>query len=51
VTEVGSSWVRSQTAAKAGQAFYIAGITAVETTSAITRRQRGGSCHETLPLV
>jgi predicted nucleic acid-binding protein len=43
VTEVGSSWVRAQTAAKAGHTLYIAGITAVEMTSAITRRQRGGS--------
>jgi predicted nucleic acid-binding protein len=43
VTEVGSSWVRSQTAARAGHTLYIAGITAVEMTSAITRRQRGGS--------
>jgi uncharacterized protein len=43
VTEVGSGWVRAQTAAKAGHTLYIAGITAVEMTSAITRRQRGGS--------
>ena len=43
VTEVGSSWVRAQTSAKAGHTLYIAGITAVEMTSAITRRQRGGS--------
>ena len=43
VAEVGSGWVRAQTAAKAGHTLYIAGITAVEMTSAITRRQRGGS--------
>ena len=43
VTEVGSGWVRAQSAAKAGHTLYIAGITAVEMTSAITRRQRGGS--------
>jgi predicted nucleic acid-binding protein len=43
VTEVGSSWVRVQTAAKAGHTLYIAGITAMEVTSAITRRQRGRS--------
>jgi predicted nucleic acid-binding protein len=43
VTEVGSGWVRAQTAVKAGHTLYIAGITAVEMTSAITRRQRGRS--------
>jgi predicted nucleic acid-binding protein len=43
VTEAGSGWVRAQTAAKAGHTLYIASITAVEMTSAITRRQRGGS--------
>jgi predicted nucleic acid-binding protein len=43
VNEVGSHWVRAQTAAKAGHTLYIAGITAVEMTSAITRRQRRGS--------
>jgi predicted nucleic acid-binding protein len=43
VTEVGSSWVRALTAAKAGHTLYIASITAVEMTSAITRRQRDGS--------
>ena len=43
VTEVGSAWVRSLTRAKAGHTLYIASITAVEVTSAITRRQRGGS--------
>ena len=43
VTEAGSGWVRAQTAAKAGHTLYIASITSVEMTSAITRRQRGGS--------
>jgi predicted nucleic acid-binding protein len=43
VTEIGSGWVRARTAAKSGHTLYIAGITAVEMTSAITRRQRGGS--------
>jgi uncharacterized protein len=42
VTEVGSAWVRSLTQAKAAHTVYIARITAVEITSAITRRQRGG---------
>src|SRR5436309_640086 len=42
VTEVGSAWVRSLTCAKPAHTLYIARITAVEITSAITRRQRGG---------
>jgi predicted nucleic acid-binding protein len=42
VIEVGSPWVKSLIRAKAAQAIYIARITAVEVTSAITRRQRGG---------
>lgn len=42
VTEAGSAWVRSLTRAKAAHTLYIARITAVEITSAITRRQRGG---------
>jgi predicted nucleic acid-binding protein len=42
VDEVGSTWVRAQTRAKAGHTLYIARITSVEITSAITRRQRGG---------
>jgi uncharacterized protein len=41
VNETGSSWVRSLTRIKAGHTLYIARITAVEITSAITRRQRG----------
>ncbi len=43
VREVGTAWVRSLTGAKTPHAVYIARITAVEVTSAITRRQRGGS--------
>jgi predicted nucleic acid-binding protein len=43
VTEEGSVWVRSLTSAKAAHTLYIARITAVEITSALTRRQRGGS--------
>jgi hypothetical protein len=43
VAEAGSHWVRSLTAAKAGHLVYVAGITAVEMVSAITRRQRGGT--------
>ena len=41
VDETGSTWVHSLTRAKAGHTLYIARITAVEITSAITRRQRG----------
>jgi hypothetical protein len=43
VNETGSVWVRSVTRAKAAHTLYIARITAVEMTAAITRRQRGGS--------
>lgn len=43
VGEAGSAWVRSVTRAKTGHTLDIARITAVEITSAITRRQRGGS--------
>ena len=42
VTETGSLWVRSLMRAKVGHRIYIARITAVEVTSAITRRQAGG---------
>jgi uncharacterized protein len=42
VTESGSPWVKSLVHAKAGHRLYIARITAVEVTSAITRRQYGG---------
>ncbi len=42
VTETGNAWVRSLTRVKAAHTLYIASITAVEITSAITRRQRGG---------
>jgi len=42
VDEAGSPWVRTLTRVKAGHTLYIARITAVEITSAITRRQRGG---------
>jgi predicted nucleic acid-binding protein len=41
VTEVGTAWVKSLVHAKAGHTLYIARITAVEITSAITRRQYG----------
>jgi uncharacterized protein len=39
VTEAGSPWVKSLVRAKAAYTLYIARITAVEVTSAITRRQ------------
>jgi predicted nucleic acid-binding protein len=42
VIEAGSPWVKSLVRAKAGHTLYISRITAVEVTSAITRRQRGG---------
>jgi uncharacterized protein len=42
VTEVGSTWVKSLVRAKAGHTLYVARITAVEVTSAITRRQHKG---------
>jgi predicted nucleic acid-binding protein len=42
VTEAGSPWVKSLVRAKAGHTLYIARITAVEVTSAITRRQHVG---------
>lgn len=43
VIEEGSHWVRSLTHARSGNTLYIARITLVEMTSAITRRERGGS--------
>jgi predicted nucleic acid-binding protein len=42
VIEVGSAWVRSLVHAKVAHDLYIARITAVEVTSAITRRQHSG---------
>jgi uncharacterized protein len=42
VTESGSPWVKSLVHAKAGHTLYIARVTAVEITSAITRRQHAG---------
>jgi predicted nucleic acid-binding protein len=42
VNEIGSAWVRSLVWARAGHRLYIARITAVEITSAITRRQHAG---------
>ena len=42
VNEVGSRWVKSLVRAKAGHRLYIVRITAVEVTSAITRRQHAG---------
>jgi predicted nucleic acid-binding protein len=41
VIEIGSAWVRSLVRAKAAHDLYIARITAVEVTSAITRRPHG----------
>jgi len=42
VIEAGNPWAKSLVRAKAAYALYIARITAVEVTSAITRRQDGG---------
>lgn len=42
VNEAGSAWIRRLVQAKAGNRIYIARITAVEVTSAITRRRHGG---------
>jgi uncharacterized protein len=42
IKETGSPWVRSLVQPKAGHTLYLARITAVEVTSAITRRQHGG---------
>jgi predicted nucleic acid-binding protein len=42
VIETGSRWVKSLVHARAAHTLYIARITAVEVTSAITRRQHGG---------
>ena len=40
--EPGSAWVRGLTQPKAAHTLYIARITAIEITSAITRKLRGG---------
>lgn len=42
VIEPGSPWVKTLVRAKAAHALYVARITTVEVTSAITRRQHGG---------
>jgi predicted nucleic acid-binding protein len=42
VRETGSAWIRSLVQAKTAHVLYITRITAVEVTSAITRRQRPG---------
>lgn len=42
VNEVGSHWIRSLVRAKTAHRLYIARITTVEVTSAITRRQHSG---------
>jgi uncharacterized protein len=43
VREVGTSWVRRLTRRGKANEIYIAGITAVEVTSAVARRRRGRS--------
>lgn len=42
INETGSAWVRSLIRSKVSHSLYIARITAVEVTSAITRRQHSG---------
>src|SRR5438128_7822778 len=42
VQEAGTAWVQAVADVTAGNLIYIARITAVEVTSAVTRRQRGG---------
>lgn len=43
VEEAGSAWVRSTLQPSSGNAAFILSLTAVELTSAIVRRERGGS--------
>jgi predicted nucleic acid-binding protein len=43
ITETGTAWVQALTDPSSGHVIYLARITAVELSSAVTRRQRGGS--------
>ncbi len=43
VQETGSAWVETMLAPTAGHAIYVLEVTAVEVTSAVIRRQRGGT--------
>ena len=47
VHEIGSTWVEAVTDPVTGNAIYILCVTEVEVTSAITRRQRGGTLSAT----
>jgi predicted nucleic acid-binding protein len=47
VHEIGSTWVEAVTDPVTGNAIYIICVTEVEVTSAITRRQRGGTLSAT----
>ena len=47
VHEIGSTWVEAVTDPVTGNAIYILWMTEVEVTSAITRRQRGGTLSAT----
>lgn len=47
VHEIGSTWVEAVTDPANGNAIYILCVTEVEVTSAITRRQRGGTLSAT----
>ncbi len=42
IREMGTAWVQAVTAQTAGNLIFLARITAVEVTSAVTRRQRAG---------
>ena len=43
VNEIGSAWVKGETDSATGNRIYVAAITAVEVSAALTRRARGGS--------
>lgn len=47
VHEIGSAWVEAITDPATGNVIYILSVTEVEVTSAITRRQRGGTLSAT----
>lgn len=47
VREAGTDWVRKLTHRRSGHLIFVAGITAVEVTSAIARRRRGGAVTST----
>jgi uncharacterized protein len=48
IVEAGSGWVQNATDPAAGNVIYLARISAVEITSAVIRRQKGGSLSATV---